>query len=554
MSTVKLKITSALEKCFHDERFDDIPELPCASLLYEEDFSFQAHYIDTDVANLSKKLAYVKIESEVAEFITASRVENVAVRFPVYNHKTDDNYLRKTPGLYPELLIPLQDKETVFIVTNELKSLWFDLKIPLGTSIDHFAIKVSLVDTDGTEIASAKINFELIGAALPPQELIFTQWFHCDCIADYYGVEVFSERHWRLMNEFIKTATDNGMNMILTPVLTPPLDTVVGGERPTVQLVDIMYENGQYQFGFDKLERWVNLCKSNGIKYYEISHLFTQWGAKHAPKVMATVDGEYRRIFGWETEASGSAYATFLEAFLAALNKELERLGIAENAYFHISDEPSASQLESYLAAKAIVKEPLKGKNIIDALSDIAFYNSGAVEHPIPSNDHIVPFIEANVPELWTYYCCGQDREVSNRFLSMPSARNRIIGLQMYKYNIAGFLHWGYNFYYSQNSVRKVNPYQCNDGDYFAPAGDLFSVYPSDDGKALATIRLKVFAHALCDMRALKLCEQLCGREAVIKVLENDGTLTFKKYPKEAGYILGVREKINAMIKSQLKG
>jgi len=40
------------------------------------------------------------------------------------------------------------------------------------------------------------------------------------------------------------------------------------------------------------------------------------------------------------------------------------------------------------------------------------------------------------VPELWGYYCCWQAIEVSNHFLAQPSARNRIIGPQIYKYDI----------------------------------------------------------------------------------------------------------------------
>jgi hypothetical protein len=50
-----------------------------------------------------------------------------------------------------------------------------------------------------------------------------------------------------------------------------------------------------------------------------LSHLFTQWGAAHAPKIMATVDGTYRRLFGWETDAISDEYVGFLEAFAAEL-------------------------------------------------------------------------------------------------------------------------------------------------------------------------------------------------------------------------------------------
>src|SRR5690554_1638692 len=145
--------------------------------------------------------------------------------------------------------------------------------------------------------------------------------------------------------------------MILTPLFTPPLDTEVGGERPTVQLVGVEKVNDQYHFNFDKLERWVSLCLEKGVQYFELSHLFTQWGAKHAPKIMATENGEYKRIFGWDTDAAGPAYRNFLEQFLPELLKFIEAKGLEERVYFHVSDEPHMSDLESYRAASGIIRE-----------------------------------------------------------------------------------------------------------------------------------------------------------------------------------------------------
>ena len=34
-------------------------------------------------------------------------------------------------------------------------------------------------------------------------------------------------------------AVAHGVNLLYTPLFTPPLDTQVGGERTTVQLVDV---------------------------------------------------------------------------------------------------------------------------------------------------------------------------------------------------------------------------------------------------------------------------------------------------------------------------
>lgn len=74
-------------------------------------------------------------------------------------------------------------------------------------------------------------TLKVIDAVLPKQELLFTEWFHTDCIADYYKVPVFSEKHWELIESFMRMAAQGGVNLILTPVFTPPLDTEVGGER-----------------------------------------------------------------------------------------------------------------------------------------------------------------------------------------------------------------------------------------------------------------------------------------------------------------------------------
>ncbi|MBQ3669629.1 MAG: hypothetical protein II920_10450, partial [Clostridia bacterium] len=173
-------------------------------------------------------------------------------------------------------------------------------------------IKVSLTGEDGAVIASEETTYTLIGARLPAQTLIHTRWFHCDGLCNYYNVKMFSEEFWRICESFMRAAADMSVNCILTPVHTPPLDTKVGGERLTCQLVDIVKCGDEYSFGFQKLRRWIELAQSAGIRYFEIAHLFTQWGALHAPKIIAIVDGVEKRIFGWETDAAGEEYRHFL--------------------------------------------------------------------------------------------------------------------------------------------------------------------------------------------------------------------------------------------------
>ena len=52
----------------------------------------------------------------------------------------------------------------------------------------------------------------------------------------------------------------------------------------------------------------------------------------------------------------------------------------------------------------------------------------------------------------------------------------------------------------------------------------------------------------------MELAESLCGRDAVMAVIE-DGIepITFDSYPQEQEYILNMREKINKLIADNIK-
>lgn len=91
------------------------------------------------------------------------------------------------------------------------------------------------------------------------------------------------------------------------------------------------------------------------------------------------------------------------------------------------------------MKSKKCVADLLDGYPVMDALSNIEFYKQGVIDRPVAAINHIQPFIDEKVPDLWAYYCCGQCRGVSNRFFAMPSFRTRCIGFQLFKNDIAGF-------------------------------------------------------------------------------------------------------------------
>lgn len=542
MTKLEFCLTGSLEKVLPDRTPKPFADGALTGFLGET-LSVQFVYgCENDDLGESDHSFRLRVEHEDCAAVTVRRVDLVPCAYPCHG-TWDDDYLDTRPGLYPDLLRPLEPDTLIKAVPGQWRALWLDIDAPAG----QHRIVLRAEDGVGTALWFHELSVKVLPQTLPPQELIHTQWFHADCLADYYRVDVFSEEHWRIIGNFMAAAARHGVNMLLTPVFTPPLDTAKGGERTTVQLVGIQKRGGEYSFDFSRLERWMALCGKNGIRYLEISHLFTQWGAVCAPKIMASVDGgPEEKLFGWHTPAAGGEYTLFLHQFLPALKEYLDQAGWLDRTFFHISDEPHDKEAETYAAAKASVKGLLAGCRVVDALSSFDVYKTGLVERPIVSVDHIGTFFQAGVPHLWAYYCTAQALETPNRFIAMPSARNRIMGVLMYYYGIEGLLHWGFNFYNSQCSVEHIDPFRVTDAGEAFPSGDPFLVYPAPDGTAWDSIRGMVLRQALCDMRALKLLEGKIGRPAVRAMLEElaGGPLTFTKYPREPEFFEAVRRKI----------
>lgn len=541
------RIVSSLEKPLIGDEAQKYPVLSALSALRGERANFQ--FIVKVPQDFSCR---ARLSVDGIGGASVCEVVNVTADLPAYTHdpsRGTAGFIEAPGNTYPDLLQPLDPGGFVWLRPGALMAFWVTVT-PDAPGV--FTPTVTLFTDDGTVPATASLTLTVPDAALPAQETVFTEWFHCDCLASYYGLPVFSEAHWRVIENFMRCAVDHGINCLLTPVFTPPLDTERESERPTVQLVGVRQEGETYTFDFSLLARWIRLARSVGVRYFEISHFFTQWGAECAPKVVAETDEGPRRIFGWDTPGTEGAYPRFLQCFLPELTAFLQAQGVWDNCYFHVSDEPSEQHLEGYCRAKAIITPYLKGCKLIDALCHVEFYRCGAVELPVPATDFIEPFLAEDIPERWAYYCCGQIDRMSNRFIAYPGFRNRILGVQLYKFGITGFLQWGYNFYYSMGSRRLINPYVCQSGEGQVPSGDAFSVYPGPDGQPLASTRLEVFYEALEDIRALQLCESLVGRETVVSLIDElaGAPVTFAQYPQSADYILTLRERVNALIAS----
>ena len=197
---LRTKLSSSLENCFVDANINDYPALSRLSALKNERISFQLLCSFDESSTVRRILFDLKIDGEMARYVKVREVMGVPAAMPVMPNVPADNYLRTEPGLYPDLLIPLRYDSRVSVVYHNLCAIWVEIDLSQVNDVKagEYSLNFSLVD--GEHVAStAKITLDIIDAELPPQSLIFTQWFHCDCLASYYNCDVWSERHWEIV-------------------------------------------------------------------------------------------------------------------------------------------------------------------------------------------------------------------------------------------------------------------------------------------------------------------------------------------------------------------
>ena len=553
---LQCRFLSSLEKVFCSDRLD-APELTGLEGVRGEVISFQLAF------RYDEKRIYIHGCDVIAPPGVTSRVFRVGLVPCELPAVAEDPFtITSDPGLFPDPLPPLNRPFPA--VRAKWNALWIALETDSSSRAGCAEIKLKLrwrpyvPSRPGLEAPEYEqllsLPLTILPVELEAQKLMFANWFYADCLATAYHTGVWSALHWELLENYFRDMSSHGINMLYTPLWTVPLDTAIGAERPTAQLLIIRRDGGgEYSFDFSRLVRWLELGRRCGIEFFEFSHAFTQWGAGFTPKIMATrEDGTEQRIFGWDVSSDSPEYEHFMQSLLPALCAKLRELGLEEKCRFHVSDEPAPEHLASYLKAAALLDRLTPGFVKMDALSSPEFYRAGATRCPIPNTLALDAFMTEHIPERWVYYCGNWQNGVPNRQFGMPSWRNRVLGVLLYVYDLDGFLNWGYNFWYSQLCRdTSIDPWHVTDAGRAFCGGGSFMVYPGADGRPVSSIHYEVFREGLQDMRLLRTLEHRIGRDATLDLIHAglNSRLSMTNYPHDAGWLLDLRHRVLAALK-----
>ena len=539
---IKTKLASALEKPFADQKLSDFAEYPSASALLGEKFSFQMLYTyELDEDNRAFLPHYFTLSGSLAPYATVRHLKSIAVTKPL-GIKSDDNYLRTTPGVYPDILFPENNDKGEFCAsTNVLNSIFIDIDVPSDKSFaGKQELKIEVFRKSNKEKKSEEsFTLDVIGVELPEEKTLHTQWLYAELFAPYYGIESWGERHWEIIRNAMAAARRSGVNMLWTPAFS-----LTRSEKCS----------DGWKYDYTRLDRWISLGKELGFTHFEIQHLFSAGDAAWSSGFTYFENGEKKTTKG--LRATDPVCVDFVRSFLMSLIEHFKTIADPKKLVFHIADEPALKNIDKFRASRETVIDIIGEYDIIDAIFDIEYFNEGLVTAPVPITDHIQPFIENNVPNLWTYYCTGpQGGGYSNRFVAQSGECTRSIGMQLYKYNIVGFLHWALCYLGGGDTAGIVDPYLDQNGNNWVPSGDTGYIYPRANGEFYESIRGIYLRDAFQDIRAMQLLEKYTSHEAVVALIEEElgCELKFNTCAKSVKTMNNIRNRINEELRKFAK-
>lgn len=453
------------------------------------------------VRNLTENPVHVQLRVDGADGldITVRRVGYVPL--PHFTPNVPIEHIEgigQLPGLAPDPLFPESD---IVAGPFETQAFWLTVRVPAEVEPKLRPLSVQFFTND---ILMSSLTAEIDTRPLIVKTTAFPviQWFYADSLCDWYKLEPYEPKFWPILENYIRDLVQHGCSSLYVPIITPPTD---GIKRPHQLLKVTEPSVGQYEFDFTDVEKWVDIGLSQGVQYFEWTHWFWQWGVQWALRVYRSNADRESLLWPHETSATSQTYRNFLSQLFPVLKQFLDRKGIQDRSFFHVSDEPhGVEHMNNYKAARQMLRELAPWMKVMDALSEVEYGKQKLTDMPVPSISVAHEYAAAGIPS-WVYYCCGPRGEYLNRFLDTPLTKIKMHGWLFRKLNALGFLHWGYNYWYAAGSQRMIDPFSENAAGNWPgwSSGDPFVVYPGVEGP-IDSIRWEIFGESLRDYALLE--------------------------------------------------
>ncbi len=451
--------------------------------------------------------------------------------------KTPPNDIIISPsGYYPD---PVYTDSVMDIPFDRAQTIWLSIPIPTETSPGDYTGKVTLTGEIGGKTFSMDKSF--VVKVYPPvvteSTLWVTNWFHDDFsrLNDGKPVERYSDQYWKYMAEMAGIMKAYHQNVIWAS---------------PVELANYTIENGKYTIDFTNFDKTIEFFIREGvIGRIEGRQIAGRrdglWLAKELDMyVPVEKDGKIQVVpLPFSDQRTRSFYSQFLPALLAHLKEK----GWDKQYMQHISDEPIDEHVKSYIEIASFVKKMAPDIKLVEACHSKNVDN--LLDIWVPQLNYLQTDLDFYIDqakkgkEVWLYICVFPQEEYANRFIQLPLLKGRLVHWLNYKYDIKGYLHWGFNHWVG-DPMKETAVVQLP-GGLVIPGGDSWIIYPYK-GKVITSIRMDAMRDGLIDYELLRMLERKNPEKA--KELSSKVVFSFKLYDTNVAEFRATRRELMKLL------
>lgn len=403
----------------------------------------------------------------------------------------------------------LLENDFVEINKGKIAAVWVELDIPDEASDGKVDIKLyrSFMFSAEEYIGGTSLDVAVIGYTLPDAKdfsFYLDLWQHSSNLARKHEVKRFGDRHFEILEEYVKTMAYLGQKAV----------TIVASEIPwagqgcyTYERAENLYEysmikvtkkaNGRFAYDFSAVKRYIEICRKHGIdKEISVYGLVNVWNGKDGYDFSDPSDYPDHIRVRYYDEASGTyrfmTKAKEIDGYIKAIQSFFVRTKLIDKVRIAADEPAKVEAFKKSLARIRKVAPRFKYKAALlhtDFLKEFDFISD------------FVPFIVtlsqgyedvkrlAGSPDkrmLW-YVCCGP--VYPNTFIRSGLHETLFITALTSYLNLEGFLRWNYTVFpdFPRQNIT-IGPFPAGEGNF---------VYPANDGRPLLTVRYKALRYGI---------------------------------------------------------
>ncbi len=409
---------------------------------------------------------------------------------------------------------PLVTADTINISAYRAQPVWFTIKVPENT-IPGFYHGLVTIRCDEFEERTYKLRLEVLETDIPnpsAYEFHLDLWVNPSVIADYYGLEHWSEAHWGMISKYLRAyAAHGGKNVTTTITHQPWRKPWIGGSvRSQVafgyksMVLWSKTKTGDWDFDFSIFNKYVSTANKAGITRAIHAFSMTPFHSDQIIYYLDQADNEQKKL---TLKVGDKAYREAWGAFLHHFKLNLIHQGWLEKTFLGFDEKPDSTMKTIHAIIKKAAPEfldkiviaghPEVGETARNLSISYMFFPGQSLEKyaKVPVLSTIADRNEKG--ELTTFYLCAEPAH-PNTLTYSPAVESQMIPWLALKYNTDGYLRWAFNNW-TDNPIKKPV--------FIHSQGDDYYVYPGKDGP-ISSIRWELLKEGIEDYELYKTVEK----------------------------------------------